>query len=96
MSRKPRLHDRSACFPSKSARTVGFVWGAWTGCSTIAPSSAEVDPKDLDDQKLIEQIPKANLSNIHTLCTQIVERDLGDEAVPGLVALWNRFKGFGS
>ena len=66
-----------------------------TGCSTIAPSSAEVDPKDLDDQKLIEQIPKANLSNIHTLCTQIVERDLGDEAVPGLVALWNRFKGFG-
>jgi hypothetical protein len=67
-----------------------------TGRSNIVPESVEVDPKALDDQELIEQLPKATLSNIHALCTQIVERDLGDGAVPGLVALWSRFKGFGT
>jgi len=66
-----------------------------TGRSDIAPKNVEGDPKTLDDQELIEQVPKAKLSNIHSLCTQIAERDLGDAAVPGLVALWNRFKGFG-
>ena len=60
------------------------VWGAWDRVQHYRAEQREVDPKDLDDQKLIEQIPKANLSNIHTRCTQIVERDLGDEAVPGL------------
>jgi hypothetical protein len=63
--------------------------------SDIAPKNVEADPKTLDDQELIEQVPKAKLSNIHSLCTQIAERDLGDAVVPGLVALWNRFKGFG-
>ena len=53
---------------------------------TIAPSSAEVDPKDLDDQKLIEQIPKANLSSRLSNGTWEMKRSPG--------ALW-RFKGFG-
>ena len=57
---------------------------------TIRPNSrpgaalSRLDPKDL--QKLIEQYPRQIAPS---------ERDLGDEAVPGLVALWNRFKGFG-
>jgi len=54
-----------------------------------------IDPQALDDQELIELVPKANLSNIHALCSQITARNLKDAAVPGLVALWCRFKGFG-
>ena len=42
-------------FPSKSARTVGFVWGAW---DRVQHYRAEQRcPKDLDDQKL-KQMPK--------------------------------------
>ncbi len=68
--------------------------GAWCG-DDIAPQNDEANPETLDDQNLVEQVAKAKLSSVHVLCAQIIERDLGDAAVPGLVALWNRFKGFG-
>jgi hypothetical protein len=63
--------------------------------SDIAAKNVEVDPITLEDQDLIEQVAKAKLSNVHALCTQIIERNLGDTAVPALVALWSRFQGFG-
>lgn len=64
-------------------------------CNYIAPKKGVVDPEALDDETLIEQLPKASLSNAHALCTQILARGLGERALPGLVALWTRFKGFG-
>ena len=55
----------------------------------------DIDPTELDDHELIEQLPKATLSNVHALCEQVTQRGLGDAAVPALEALWLRFRGFG-
>lgn len=48
-----------------------------------------------DDQKIIALIPKANLSNVESLCGQVLQRGLGDAAVPALETLWHRFRGYG-
>jgi HEAT repeat protein len=65
-----------------------------TNCET-KPPAIEFDPNKLTDQEIIEQIPKAKLSNIKLLCEQIEDRNLDDKAVPALLSLWNRYKGFG-
>ncbi|MDE0524747.1 MAG: hypothetical protein OXH79_22660 [Boseongicola sp.] len=49
----------------------------------------------LDDQEIIERIPAASVSQVQALCDQVLERGIGDNAVPALEALWKRFFGFG-
>ena len=69
--------------------------GTW--CEPAPPQQDIGDENfdDLSDKDLVEKTAKAKLSNVDLLCAKIVERSLGDIAVPGLVTLWNRFKGYG-
>lgn len=69
--------------------------GTW--CEPAPPQQDIGDENfdDLSDKDLVEKTAKAKLSNVDLLCAKIVERGLGDIAVPGLVTLWNRFKGYG-
>lgn len=67
-------------------------------CGSDAPQQSMDEDEYLEglsDKDLVEKIARATLSNVEMLCAQIVERGLGDVAVPELVRLWNRFKGFG-
>ena len=83
---------------SQAAPEQGDLFeGRGTRCGTDAPQKDMGDEnlEGLSDKDLVGKIAKATLSNVEVLCAQIVERGLGDMAVPGLVALWNRFKGFG-
>ena len=69
-----------------------------TCCGPDIPQQNMADDEYLEalpDKDLVEKIAKATLSNVELRCAQIVERGLGDVAVPELVRLWNRFKGFG-
>ena len=69
--------------------------GTW--CETEVPQQDMGDEnlEGLSDKDLLEKTAKATLSTLDLLCAQIVERGLGDIAVPSLVTLWNLFKGFG-
>ena len=69
--------------------------GNWQWPDTSQHDLGVENLEGLSDKDLVEKTAKATLSNVDLLCAQIVERGLGDIAVPGLVALWNRFKGFG-
>ncbi len=69
--------------------------GAWCGPDIPQRDRGDENLESLSDKDLVEKTAKATLSNVDLLCAQIVERGLGDIAVPGLVTLWNRFKGFG-
>ena len=83
---------------SQAAQEHGDLFeGRGTRCGTDAPQKDMGDKnlEGLSNKDLVGKIAKATLSNVELLCAQIVERGLGDMAVPGLVALWNRFKGFG-
>ena len=55
----------------------------------------DVDLQALSDPELLALIPKANFSNVGDLCDAVLNRDLGDAAVPALNALWHRFRGYG-
>lgn len=69
--------------------------GGW-GAQNIAPQHInEENVKALTDDEIIARIAIAKLSNIEQLCDQVIKRELGDSAVPNLMVLWNRFKGFG-
>lgn len=69
--------------------------GAWCKTEMPQPELGDENLEGLSDKDLVEKTAKATLSTVDLLCAQIVERGLGDIAVPGLVTLWNRFKGFG-
>ena len=70
------------------------------GDNPPAVSATSAQPPDvglqaLSDPELLALIPKANLSNVGDLCNEVLNRDLGDAAVPALDALWHRFRGYG-
>ena len=69
--------------------------GTWCGPDTPQRDMGDQNLEGLSDNDLVGKIAGATLSNVELLCAQIVERGLGDMAVPELSALWNRFKGFG-
>lgn len=69
--------------------------GTWPETEVPQQGMGDVNLESLSDKDLVKKTAKATLSNVDLLCAQIVERGLGDVAVPGLVTLWNRFKGFG-
>ncbi len=50
--------------------------------------------EDYTDDDLLEALPRAGLSNVDALCSEVVERSLL-AAVPALEALWQNFTGFG-
>lgn len=49
---------------------------------------------ELSDDELLRMLPKADMSDVDALCSEIVSRSL-QEAVPVLESLWRRFVGFG-
>lgn len=69
--------------------------GTWCGPDTPQRDMGDEYLEALPDKDLVGKIAGATLSNVELLCAQIVERGLGDVAVPERGALWNRFKGFG-
>lgn len=69
--------------------------GTWCGPDTPQQDMGDENLEGLSDNDLVGKIAGATLSNVELLCAQIVDRGLGDVAVPELRALWNRFKGFG-
>ena len=50
---------------------------------------------ELDDLEILARIPAAKLSEVEALCELVMDRGIGDDAVPALEALWRRFFGFG-
>lgn len=62
---------------------------------TIECHRSVPDVEGLDDQKITERIPSANISQVQALCDQVLARGIGDDAVPALESLWKKFFGFG-
>ncbi len=71
----------------------------FTGGGTVEPAAVPADkpfcPEALSDEDILDRLPDAGIADARLLCDLIVERGLGDRAVPALEALWRRFKGFG-
>ena len=57
--------------------------------------TTDVTPvQDYTDDDLLAALPRAGLSNVDALCSEVVARSLS-AAVPALEALWRNFTGFG-
>ena len=66
-----------------------------SGHAPAAPMAEAATPiEDSTDGDLLEALPRAGLSNVDALCSEIVARSLL-AAVPALEALWQNFTGFG-
>ena len=57
--------------------------GNWQWPDTSQHDLGVENLEGLSDKDLVEKTAKATLSNVDLLCAQIVERGLGDIAVPG-------------
>ena len=78
---QPDLFDRRASYGAERVRVP-------------IDRDAGMTASRLTDGELIAILPEANLSNVETLCAEVVSRSLHD-AVPALESLWRRFVGFG-
>ncbi len=71
----------------------------FTGGGTVEPAAIPANkpfrPEALSDEDILARLPNAGIADVRLLCDLIVERGLGDRAVPAIEALWRRFKGFG-
>ena len=56
------------------------------------PSSC---PDGLDDEDVLRQLTDADVCDVQSFCSVIVERRLGDRALPALELLWRKFMGYG-
>ena len=61
----------------------------------VRPASPPLRPDTLSDDEILDRLPAAGLRDALLLCSLVVERNLGERAVPALDRLWRRFKGFG-
>ena len=52
-------------------------------------------PDRLSGEELLGRLPGAGIAEAGPLCGLVVERGLGDRALPALESLWRRFAGFG-
>ena len=52
-------------------------------------------PDTLSDEDILSRLPGARIAEAGPLCSLVVERGLGDRALPALESLWRRFAGFG-
>ena len=71
-----------------------FSGGGTVGTAAV-PADKPFCPEALSDEDILDRLPDAGIADVRLLCDLIVERGLGDRAVPALEALWRRFKGFG-
>ncbi len=60
-----------------------------------APAPRPLRPDTLSDDEILDLLPDAGMQDAALLCGFVVERGLGDRALPALDRLWRRFKGFG-
>ncbi|MDE0335859.1 MAG: hypothetical protein OXI64_12925 [Defluviicoccus sp.] len=60
-----------------------------------APASRPVRLDTLSDDDILDLLPDAGMEDAVLLCGLVVERGLGDRALPALDRLWRRFRGFG-
>ena len=64
-----------------------------------APDAGQVSPPPrpdtLSDDEVLDLLPDARMRDAILLCNLVVERELGDRALPALDRLWRRFRGFG-
>ena len=67
--------------------------GSVAVAARVAPE-APPDAAGLSDAALIALLPQATMSNVETLCSEVLSRRLVT-AVPALENLWRRFAGFG-
>ena len=66
-----------------------------TAAPVAAPAASPPCPDTLSDEELIDRLPGARIAEAGPLCSLVVERGLGDRALPALESLWRRFAGFG-
>ena len=59
------------------------------------PASPPPRPDTLSDDDILDLLPDAGMRDAVLLCGLVVERGLGDRALPALDRLWRRFRGFG-
>ena len=59
------------------------------------PASRRPLPDTLSDDEILDLLPDAGMRDAVLLCGLVVERGLGDRALPALDRLWRRFRGFG-
>ena len=60
-----------------------------------APASRPVRTDTLSDDEILDLLPDAGMRDAVLLCGLVVERGLGDRALPALDHLWRRFRGYG-
>ncbi len=60
-----------------------------------APASRPLRPDTLSDDEILDLLPDAGMRDAVLLCRLVVERGLGDRALPALDRLWRRFRGYG-
>ena len=66
-----------------------------TVAPVAAPAARSPCPDTLSDEELLDRLPGAGIVEAGRLCSLVVERGLGDRALPALESLWRRFAGFG-
>ncbi len=59
------------------------------------PASPPLRPETLSDDEILDLLPDAAMRDAVLLCRLVVERRLGDRALPALDLLWRRFRGYG-
>ena len=59
------------------------------------PASPPLLPDTLSDDDILDRLPDAGMRDAVLLCGIVVQRGLGDRALPALDLLWRRFAGFG-
>ena len=66
-----------------------------TAAPDARPASPPLRPDTLSDDEILQLFPDAGTRDAVLLCGLVVERGLGDRALPALDRLWRRFRGFG-
>lgn len=91
-----RMKKQSRSRRTRSSAEQGDLFGdrVLVPASPSGPVAAP-DLNGYDNQEIIALVPRANLSNVEGLCGQVLQRGLGDAAVPALETLWHRFHGYG-
>ena len=59
------------------------------------PAPPPLQPDTLSDDEILDRLPDAGMRDAVLLCRLVVERGLGDRALPALDRLWRRFRGYG-
>ena len=103
-SGRSSIHDDERIFPYRTMTEAGRGTGVrqtnlfgdrGTATPVAAPAARPPFPDTLSDEELVARLPGARIAEAGPLCGLVVERGLGDRALPALESLWRRFAGFG-